>query len=272
MSDTLFVVVVGARGRLGRLVLDAVQLRTEVALAGAVNRSGLVSDPEAVVVVGPDIAEVLARSTRRPLVVIDVATPGSTAKNVAACAAAGVPYVCATTGMSDDDVIALDVASNAIAVLVASNLSPGAHLVALLAQQAALVMADADAEVIEIHHRKKQDAPSGTALMLAEAVVAGRAASSASRVVRSRDGGECLRQAGDIGIVAVRGGDVVGEHTVSFFAEGERVELVHKVSDRRIFASGALDAAAWLVGRAAGRYGMADVLKTRLARLVAASR
>lgn len=271
MSEPLFVVVIGARGRLGRLVLDEVQLRTEVELAGAVNRSGLVSDPEAVVVVGPDITEVLARCPQRPLVVIDVATPGSTAHNAQACAAAGVPYVCATTGMHDDDIIAIDVASNSIPVLVASNLSPGAHLVALLAQQAALVMADADAEVVEIHHRKKKDAPSGTALMLAEAITAGRAASSPSRMVRSRDGGDCLRQPGDIGVVAVRGGDVVGEHTVSFFADGERVELVHKVSDRRIFATGALDAASWLVGRRPGRYGMPDVLKSRLARLTAMS-
>ena len=131
-------------------------------------------------------------------------------------------------------------------------------------------MADADAEVVEIHHRKKKDAPSGTALMLAEAITAGRAAST-SRMVRSRDGDDCLRQPGDIGIVAVRGGDVVGEHTVSFFAEGERVELVHKVSDRRIFASGALDAASWLVTRGPGRYGMPDVLKSRLARLQAST-
>lgn len=270
MSEPFFVVVIGARGRLGRLVLDEVQLRTEVELAGAVNRSGLVSDPDAIVVVGPDLAAVLARCPQRPLVVIDVATPGHTVGHVAACAAVGVPYVCATTGMHDDDFKALDVASNRIPVLVASNLSPGAHLVALLAQQAALVMADADAEVVEIHHRKKKDAPSGTALMLAEAITAGRAAST-SRMVRSRDGDDCLRQPGDIGIVAVRGGDVVGEHTVSFFAEGERVELVHKVSDRRIFASGALDAASWLVTRGPGRYGMPDVLKSRLARLQAST-
>ena len=176
-----------------------------------------------------------------------------------------MPYVCATTGMQDEDNVALDIASNTIPVLVASNLSPGAHLVALLTQQAAQVMLDADAEVVEIHHRKKKDAPSGTALMLAEAIVAGRSAST-SRMVRSRDGGDCTREAGDIGIVAVRGGDVVGEHTVSFFAEGERVELVHKVSDRRIFATGAIDAASWIVKQAPGRYGMPDVLKSRLVR------
>lgn len=256
----LFVVVVGARGRLGRLVLDEVQLRTDVELAGAVNRSGLVSDPDAVVVVGPDIAEVLSRCPQRPLVVVDVATPGATAVHAAACAAAGVPYVCATTGLSVDDKAALAAAATKVPVLVAANLSPGAHLVALLAQQAAQAMSDADVELVEVHHKKKIDAPSGTALMLAEAVAAGRAASS---IVSGRHG-TSPRQPGEIGIAAVRGGDVVGEHTVTFFADGERVELVHKVSDRRIFAKGALDAATWLAGRLAGTYGMQDVLKSRL--------
>ncbi|HEY1100243.1 MAG TPA: 4-hydroxy-tetrahydrodipicolinate reductase [Myxococcota bacterium] len=264
MSARLYVVVVGARGRLGRLVLDEVQLRTEVELAGAVNRSGLRSDPEAVVVVGPDIDDVLAHCPQRPLVVVDVTTPGSTATHARACARAGVPYVCATTGLSAAEQQALDEASTQVPVLVAANLSPGAHLVAILAQQAARALGDTDVEIIEIHHRKKKDAPSGTALMLADAVKAGRAAIP-HKTVHSRDGADCARQPGDIGVVAVRGGDVVGEHTVSFFADGERVELVHKVSDRRIFAAGALDAATWLMSRKPGRYGMPDVLKSRLA-------
>lgn len=258
----LGVVVIGARGRLGRLVLDEIQARTGVVLVGAVNRSGVFSDGGSVVV-DRDPAVVLARC-RRPsggLVVVDVATAGATAAHAAACASAGVPYVCATTGLADADRAALDDAAAAVPVLVAANLSPGAHLVALLATQAARAMADADAEIVEVHHRKKKDAPSGTALMLADAVAAGR--SGVQRRVLAREG-EALRQPGDIGVVAVRGGDVVGEHTITFFVDGERVELSHKVSDRRIFARGALDAAAFLVGKAPGRYAMRDVLAARL--------
>lgn len=262
-GTALGIVVVGARGRLGRLVLDEIQARIGVVLVGAVNRSGLFSDGGSVVV-DRDLGAVLARC-RRPdggLVVVDVATAGATAAHAAACAEAGVPYVCATTGMSDADRAAIAAAAAAIPVLVAANLSPGAHLVALLATQVGRAMAEADAEIVEVHHRNKKDAPSGTALMWADAVAAGR--SGAQRRVLSRTG-EALRQPGDIGILAVRGGDVVGEHTVTFFVDGERVELAHKVSDRRIFARGALDAAAFLVGKAPGRYEMRDVLAARLA-------
>jgi hypothetical protein len=147
-------------------------------------------------------------------------------------------------------------------VLQAANLSPGAHLVAMLSTTAARAMGDADVEIVEVHHRKKKDAPSGTALMLARAVQEGRGAPS--RLVKARDG-DTPRQQGDIGVVAVRGGDVVGEHTVTFFVDGERVELVHRVSDRGIFARGALLAARFLVGRPAGRVTMQDVLRARLA-------
>lgn len=260
-GSVLGIVVVGARGRLGRLVLDEIQARTGVMLRGAVNRSGLTSDDGAAVVVGRDLASVIAQCRQRPLVVVDVATAGATAAHARACAEAGVPYVCATTGLSVEDKVAIDAAARAVPVLVAANLSPGAHLIALLATQAAKVMADADAEIVEVHHRKKKDAPSGTALMLADAVAAGRRGNQ--RRVVARDG-DAPRQQGDIGVVAVRGGDVVGEHTITFFVDGERVELAHKVSDRSIFARGALDAAAFLVGKGPGRLEMRDVLAARL--------
>ncbi len=258
----LCVVVVGARGRLGRLILDEVQARVGVILVGAVNRSGPSSDANAVVAVGADLADVLDRCPKRARVVIDVATAGATAAHAAACAAAGTAYVCASTGISDDDKAALDAAAEKVPVIWAPNLSPGAHLVALLAKQAATIMADADAEIVEVHHKKKKDAPSGTALMLADAVAAGR--KGEQRQVLAREG-EALRQAGDIGVIAVRGGDVVGEHSVMFFGDGERVELSHKVSDRRIFATGALDAAEFLGAlETPGRYQMTDVLAARL--------
>ena len=272
------IVVIGARGRLGRLVLDEVQARIGVVLVGAVGRTGPSPDDAAAhiavdIAVGSDLGQVLehvaARWPTQRVVVVDVATAGATAAHAAAAAAAGVPYVCASTGLSDVDHAALTAAAATVPVLQASNLSPGAHLVAMLAAQAARIMGpDADCEVVEVHHNQKKDAPSGTALLLADAVVDARAAQCAERGiaqrrVHARDG-QAPRQPGDVGVVAVRGGDVVGEHTVTFFADGERVELAHKVSDRRIFAKGALDAAAFLVGRAAGRYRMSDVLAARL--------
>ena len=240
-SNVKKLVVIGAKGRLGSLVTDAAR-GAGVSVVG-VGR-------------GDDLAAALVGADA----VVDVSTPGSTAKTVAACAAAGVPVLIGTTGLSTDDKDAVDAAARDVAVIVAANLSPGAHLVALLAGQAAKAMADADVEIVEVHHKKKKDAPSGTALMLASSVEKARTQlGKRSRIVKAREG-EALRQDGDIGVVAVRGGDVVGEHTVSFFVDGERVELVHKVSDRGIFARGALLAARFLAGRPAGRYQMTDVL------------
>ncbi len=272
-TGALGIVLIGARGRLGRMVLDEVQARVGVVLVGAVHHTSVSSDPDADIALGSDVASVLrnvaARWPGQAVAVVDVATAGATADHVAAAAAAGVPYVCATTGLDGAAHTAIAAAATRVPVLQASNLSPGAHLVALLAGQAARILGpDADCEIVEVHHNKKKDAPSGTALMLADAVADGRADQCAARQlgqrrVHARDG-LSPRQPGDIGVVAVRGGDVVGEHTVSFFVEGERVELIHKVSDRRIFARGALDAAAFLVGRPAGRYQMMDVLSARL--------
>ncbi len=252
----LQLVVVGARGRLGQLIIAAAEAQQMG--ASAVGR-------------GDDLADVLQNLVKGPVVVVDVATPGASAHHARLCATRQVPYLCATTGLSADDHAALDAAGAAIPVLVAANLSPGAHLVALLSATAARAMADADCEIVEVHHRKKKDAPSGTALMLARAVEQARASlpprpeagGSAQRFVKARDG-DAPRQPGDIGVVAVRGGDVVGEHTVTFFVDGERVEIAHKVSDRGIFAKGALLASRFLVDQKPGRYQMTDVLRARL--------
>ena len=238
------VVVVGATGRLGQLVV------AEAA------RGGLTAVP---IGRGGDLDGAIALDAA-DTVVVDVATPGSTAAHVAVCVRHKVPLVVGTTGLSAADVSAIDDAAASIPLLVAANLSPGAHLVALLSGLAAKAMPEADVEIVEVHHRKKKDAPSGTALLLARAVEQAR---GGARVVRSRDG-DAPRQPGDIGVVAVRGGDVVGEHTVSFFVDGERVELVHKVSDRAIFARGALQAARFLSGKPAGRFLMTDVLQASI--------
>jgi 4-hydroxy-tetrahydrodipicolinate reductase len=238
-------VVIGARGRLGSLICAAARADgVEVTEVGRAD----------------DLAVVLS-SCGAGAVVVDVALPGQVDARVAACARAGRPVVVATTGLSPAETAALDEAARTIPVLQAANLSPGAHLAALLSTMAARAMPDADVEVIEVHHRKKKDAPSGTAWMLVRAVEEGRG--PAPRIVTARDG-EAPRRPGDIGVVAVRGGDVVGEHTVTLFVDGERVEIAHKVSDRGIFARGALLAARFLVGRAPGRLTMADVLRARV--------
>jgi 4-hydroxy-tetrahydrodipicolinate reductase len=242
-------VVVGARGRLGSLVCAAARVQ-----GVAVTEVGRGDDLAA-------ILEAVPAADRSGTVVADVALPGQVAERVVACAAAGLPVVVATTGLSAAEQVAVEHASCAVPVLQAANLSPGAHLAALLSGLAAKATPDADVEIIELHHRRKKDAPSGTALMLARAVNDARG--DGARFVTSRDG-DAPRQAGDIGIVAVRGGDIVGEHTVTFFVDGERIEIAHKVSDRGIFARGALMAAHFLVGRAPGRVTMQDVLRARV--------
>jgi 4-hydroxy-tetrahydrodipicolinate reductase len=241
-------VVIGARGRLGSLVCAAARdAGVDVVEVGR----------------GDDLATRLASAGAGPdTVVVDVALPAGLGARVASCATAGVPVIVATTGIVADDVAALDAAARVIPVLQAANLSPGAHLAALLSSMAAKAMRDADVEIVEVHHRKKKDAPSGTALMLARAVEEGRG--KATRLATARDG-EAPRQPGEIGVLAVRGGDVVGEHTVTFFVDGERVEIAHKVSDRGIFARGALLAARFVAGRGPGRVTMRDVLAAQLA-------
>ena len=240
-------VVVGARGRLGSLIVaHGRQVGVDVVEVG---RADVLADR-------------LAACPVQGTCVVDVALPGQVDVRVAACAAAGLPVVVATTGLSAVEEAAVDAVAGRVPVLQAANLSPGAHLAALLSTMAARAMPDADVEVVEVHHRRKKDAPSGTALMLVRAVEEGRG--PAPRVVKAREG-EALRQAGDVGVVAVRGGDVVGEHTVMLFVDGERVEIAHRVSDRGIFARGAWMAAGFLVGRPPGRVSMQDVLRARLA-------
>ncbi len=236
-------VVVGAGGRLGALVCGEAE-RAGIAVAARVGRGGSLASALAS----------LAMPARA--CVVDLATAGATAAHAAACAVAGVPYVVATTGLSDDDARALDEAAHKVPVLAAANLSVSAHVVARLVGEAAVRLRAYDVEVVEVHHRNKKDAPSGTALMLAAAA---REARGAGDVRRARDG-VSPRAAGEIGVAAVRGGDVVGEHTVHFFGDGERIDIVHRVTDRAVFARGALAAARFVSGKPAGRYRMADVV------------
>ena len=193
--------------------------------------------------------------------VIDFTTPAATVALSARAASAGVAHVIGTTGFAQADIDALAPAAARIPVVRAGNMSLGVNLLVEITRQVARALDDDfDVEIVEAHHRHKVDAPSGTALMLGTAVAEGRGVALDAVADRGRDGITGARARGAIGFAALRGGDVVGEHDVIFAGDGERIVLRHLASDRAVFARGALKAALWAVGRAAGAYDMRDVL------------
>lgn len=259
--------VVGAAGRMGRTLIRLIAGSAGVRLAAAVERAdaaeigtdagalaglgGLdvtVSDNPAVAFAGADA-------------VIDFTTPAATVAFAAAAAEAGIVHIIGTTGLSPDDEAAIAGAARRIPIVKSGNMSLGVNLLAGLVRQAARALDDSfDIEIVEIHHRYKVDAPSGTALLLGREAAAGRGIDLDTRAVRARDGETGPRRPGDIGFAALRGGSVVGEHAVLFAGEGEVVSLSHQALDRAIFGRGAIRAALWARGRAPGLYSMADVL------------
>ncbi len=270
-SERVGIVVPGVFGRMGRLVALAARDDERHALVGGTlkgDRPEVGHDLGLALERGPTgrtIHATLAEALAAPLplqtrgtVVIDFTTPGNGRAHAGACRAHGAAWVVGTTGLTPDDTLAIEEAARSVPVLVSANMSVGAHLVAELAARAARVLEGADVEVVELHHRKKKDAPSGTALMMARAVAEARGQGEVLRTART---GEAPRAAGEIGVLAVRGGDVVGEHTVYLFVDGERVELAHRVSDRGMFARGALRAARFLAAARPGLYAMKDVLR-----------
>jgi 4-hydroxy-tetrahydrodipicolinate reductase len=209
------------------------------------------------VLVSADAAPDLAGAA----VAIDFSQPEAVAAHAAACGAAGVPLLVGTTGYDAAARRALDAAAQRIPVLIAANTSVGVNVMARLAAVAARALGDGyDVEIAEAHHRAKRDAPSGTALALGEAVAAARGKNLDQVAVYERRGMTGPRPPGSIGFAVLRAGDIVGEHTVIYAGDGERLEITHRASDRSTFAQGALRAAEWLAGRPAGVYGMQDVL------------
>jgi 4-hydroxy-tetrahydrodipicolinate reductase len=208
--------------------------------------------------IGSDLSAALAHAD----VMIDFSAPSATAGNLAAAAAAGVAVLVGTTGLDAQTQAAAAAASQRVPVIVAANTSLGVTLLIELVRAAAHALPDDfDIEIVEGHHRHKKDAPSGTALALGRAAAAGRGVEFDRVAVPARTGGE--RQRGEIGFAVVRGGDIVGDHQVTFAGEGERVTLGHQATDRAIFARGAVRAALWLAGRAPGRYEMKDVISLK---------
>jgi 4-hydroxy-tetrahydrodipicolinate reductase len=270
------IVVPGVAGRMGRLLAQGALDDERHALAGATGRPGsaavgqdaaaLVGRAATGVLVADDLAACLAQLADAPEqanVVIDFSRAELCASHARAAAAAGAPIVVGTTGLDAAAETALDEAASRVPVLAASNCSLGANLLMALTEAATRALPDADAEIVELHHKHKRDAPSGTALSLADSVARARG-TTREEMQRLDRHGDAPRAPGELGVFGVRGGDVAGEHTVYLFLEGERVELTHRATDRAIFARGALAAARWLSGQAPGRYAMRDVLGLEL--------
>jgi 4-hydroxy-tetrahydrodipicolinate reductase len=266
MAD-LRVVIAGAGGRMGRTLLRAIHEVPGFALAGAVDREGAAeigADTGLLAGLSPSGVKVTADAL--PFVVqadaiIDFTTPASTVALAALAAQARIVHVIGTTGTTAADDAKLEAAARHAALVKSGNMSLGVNLLAALVKRAAASLGpEFDIEVLEMHHNRKVDAPSGTALLLGNAAADGRKIALREHAVRSRDGHTGARKAGDIGFAALRGGTVVGDHTVIFAGPSERIELTHKAEDRMIFARGALAAAKWGKGKKPGLYSMADVL------------
>ena len=267
-SSEMRVVIAGAGGRMGRTLIHAVAASKGLTLAGAVEAPGAA-------VIGRDAGELAGLGPNGIKVTSDVALllkqadgliefviPAATLALAELTAAAGLVHIIGTTGHSaEEDAVIAEAASRA-KIVKSGNFSMGVNLLAALTKRVAKTLnEDYDIEILEMHHNKKIDAPSGTALMLGRAAAAGRGIDLAQHSERGRDGMTGARTPGDIGFASLRGGTVVGEHTVTFAGPAERVELTHRAEDRMIFARGALHAALWARTQKPGLYSMADVLE-----------
>ncbi|MBJ9978083.1 4-hydroxy-tetrahydrodipicolinate reductase [Pseudomonas sp. S75] len=261
------IAVMGAAGRMGKTLIEAVQQTSGAGLTAAVDRpdSSLVGadagELAALGRIGVLLSDDLTKVVDDFDVLIDFTHPSVTLKNLAFCRKHGKAMVIGTTGFSVDEKRLLAEAGKDIPIVFAANFSVGVNLCLKLLDVAARVMGDeVDIEILEAHHRHKVDAPSGTALRMGEVVAQALGRDLEKVAVYGREGQTGARERETIGFATVRAGDVVGDHTVLFAAEGERVEITHKASSRMTFAKGAVRAALWLDGRAAGLYDMQDVL------------
>jgi 4-hydroxy-tetrahydrodipicolinate reductase len=251
--------ILGCTGRMGRALLEALREQSGLQLSGALASPGnaaigsRVAGSEVVITADP------RRALQGAAVAIDFTLPAALAANLAACVAGRVPLVIGTTGLEAAALDALREAGRTIPIVHSPNMSVGVNVLLGLVEQAARALGrDYDVEIVDIHHRHKRDAPSGTALKLGETIA--RARGDDFEAVAVRGAREGARKQGQIGFAAVRAGDHVGEHTVTFSASGETVSLSHRATDRLTFARGALQAAHWLIARTPGVYAMHDVI------------
>lgn len=259
--------ILGAAGRMGRTLIEAVQAFDGLTLAAAVDAPGSsligadAGDLIGIGKLGVVLADSLDKVVNDADVFIDFTIPEATERNIQVCRAAGKKLVIGTTGLSDAQKQALAEAAGDIAIVFAANYSVGVTLCLKLLDTAARVLGDeVDIEVIEAHHRHKIDAPSGTALAMGEVVAAALGRDLKTCAVYGREGRTGARERQTIGFETIRAGDIVGEHTVMFAADGERVEITHKATSRMNFARGAVRAAAWLASQQKGQFDMLDVL------------
>ena len=266
-NSDMRVVIAGAGGRMGRTLISAIAATKGMTLAGAVDAPGSA-------VIGRDAGELAGLGANGIKVTSDVAAllknadglieftiPAATLAFAELTAAAGLVHVIGTTGHSAEEEAVIAKAASRATIVKSGNMSLGVNLLAGLVKQVAKTLDDDyDIEIFEMHHNKKIDAPSGTALMLGRAAAAGRGVDLATHSARGRDGMTGVRKPGDIGFASLRGGSNVGEHRVIFAGPAESIELTHRAEDRLIFARGALHAALWAHGKKPGLYSMADVL------------
>jgi 4-hydroxy-tetrahydrodipicolinate reductase len=256
----LRIACVGALGRMGERVRAALADANDAELAGALEGAGhpaLGRELAPGVVVSSDARAAFARADA----VIDFSMPASSLAALRAAAEQGIAYVCGTTGFSPAEQVELATLAKRLPLVLAPNFSVAVNVLAHLVGEAARLLGPGfDAEIVELHHAAKRDAPSGTALRLAAAIAAARGQDLGAVLVEAREGDTGARPPGTIGVQALRGGDSPGEHTVLLVGRGERLELVHRAATRDHFAAGALRAARWAHGRAPGFYGMEDVL------------
>ncbi|MER2535304.1 MAG: 4-hydroxy-tetrahydrodipicolinate reductase [Rhizobiaceae bacterium] len=261
-------VVVGAAGRMGQALVRAIHAAPGVRVAGAVERSGspqigrdagaLAGLGDIGVAITDDPLPVFAKADG----VVDFTTPAATVLHAGYAAQARIAHIIGTTGLSAEDEAAIAAAARHAPIVKSGNMSLGVNLLAALLEQAAAALgpADFDIEIVEMHHRHKVDAPSGTAVLLGQAAATGRGVALEASSVRVRDGHTGPRPAGAIGFASLRGGSVVGDHSAILAGPGERITLSHHAEDRSLFAGGAVRAALWARGRKPGLYSMRDVL------------
>jgi 4-hydroxy-tetrahydrodipicolinate reductase len=267
MSELRVVVVAGAGGRMGRALVRAVMGEPKMRLAAALDRADAdVLGKDAGLLAGAGPAGVLVSTDTKAALagadaLLDFTAPAATLAYADLCAEAGIVHVIGTTGIGVEQDERLKAAARRSRIVRSGNMSLGVNVLAALVRRAAATLGpDYDIEIVEMHHRHKVDAPSGTALLLGRAAAEGRGIDLAENSVRARDGHTGPRPEGAIGFATLRGGSVVGDHSVIFAGEGERIELTHRAESRDNFARGAIRAALWAFDKKPGLYDMADVL------------
>ncbi len=267
MTNKTKIIVAGASGRMGKMLVQAVLENPKSELTGVTERTGsdwigkdlgaCLGGADLGIIVADDLLDIVSNAHA----LLDFTTPEATIANAELTAQARIAHVIGTTGLADDDLAKLAASARHAPIIRAGNFSLGVNLLTVLTQQVAAALdLDYDIEIVEMHHRHKVDAPSGTALMLGEAAAEGRGTPLAELRDPAREGITGARETGHIGFSAMRGGDVIGEHEVVFAGMGERISLKHIAGDRMLFARGAVKAALWGHSQKPGEYSMLDVL------------